>query len=41
MVQYAHLTELHVFLIVDGGHGNLALGHVVVVVDVVAEAAQF
>lgn len=41
MVQHAHITELHVLLIVDGRHGNLALGHVVVVVNVVAEAAHF
>ena len=31
--------ELHVLLVVDGGHGELALGHVPVVLDVVGEEA--
>lgn len=41
MVQNTHLTELHVLLIVNGRHGDLALGHIVVVIDVVAESAHF
>lgn len=31
----SYMTELHVLFVVDGGDGDLALRHVVVVVDVV------
>ena len=31
--------ELHVLPVVDGGHGELALGHVPVVLDVVGQEA--
>ena len=33
------VRELHVLLVVDGLHGDLALGHEVVVTDVVAQFA--
>ena len=33
------IGELHVLAIVDGGHGDLALGHVPVVQDVVGQEA--
>lgn len=34
------MTELHVLLVVDGRHSDLALRHVVVVVNVVAQEAH-
>ena len=33
------VSEHHVFLVVDGGHGQLALGDVPVVEDVVSQEA--
>merc|ERR1719500_1334078 len=33
------ISELHVLLVVDGGHGELSLGHVPVVLDVVGQEA--
>ena len=33
------VSELHVLLVVDGGHGELTLGHVPVVLDVVGQQA--
>ena len=33
------ISKLHVFLVVDGGHGEFALGHEPVVLDVVAQQA--
>ena len=32
-----HVAELHVLPVIDGGHSDLALGHEVVVVDVVTQ----
>ena len=32
-----HVTELHVFSVIDGGNGDLTLGHEMVVVDVVTQ----
>ena len=34
------MTELHVLLVVNGRHGDLALRHVVVVVNVVAQQTR-
>lgn len=35
-----YICELHLFLVIDGGDGDLPLGHKVVVVDVVAQEAN-
>lgn len=36
---HTYMSEFHVLLVVDGWHGDFALRHEVVVVDVVAEKA--
>ena len=34
------VSELQVLVVIDGGHGCLALGHKVVVIDVLAQMAD-
>lgn len=35
-----YVSELHVLFVVNGGHSDLALGHDVIVVDVVRQVAH-
>ena len=35
----SYVSKLHVFVVVNGWNGDLALGYKIVIVDIIAEAA--